>query len=295
MLRIRLLRTGAVALAMATMAAGALPSRAADEKPALRERISAGIAAGLAAHPDATPATPQPLTSHPARLATERPAPSRTAGLPPAPSVRDTTSEGTWNDLVAGNARFAAGQPRAVPPARSHEAQASESRPRAVILGCSDSGESPERVFDALPGDLFVVRTEGNIVDPIALGSIEYAVDRQHACLLVVLGHGGCGAVKAAATPGDMPSSHLQAIVDRIRPTVQRLANCFEGDELVERSVIANARQSATDVLANSQLLRDAAGRGRLKVVSAVFDPRTGLVTAVSAPAATAQAQAPAR
>jgi carbonic anhydrase len=182
------------------------------------------------------------------------------------------------------------------PNARERLELAGGQHPRVIVLGCSDSGVSPELVFDQSPGDVFVVRTAGNIVDPIALGSIEYAVEHLHARLLVVLGHTSCGAVKAAVSGGDMPSACLQAIVDRIRPTVQRLSNCFEGDELVERSVIANARQSATDVLANSALLREAVSKGELKVMSALYDLHGGVVTSLSVPvAATAAVQEPGR
>jgi carbonic anhydrase len=69
-----------------------------------------------------------------------------------------------------------------------------------------------------------------------------------------------------------------QSLVDRIRPVVQRLSNCFAGDELIERSVTANAKQSAADLLANSELLRRAAADSGLKVVSAVYDLRSGTV-----------------
>src|SRR5207244_10842892 len=67
----------------------------------------------------------------------------------------------------------------------------------AVIVGCSDSRVGPEIVFDQGVGDLFVVRTAGEVVDATALGSIEYAVEHLGSPLIVVLGHERCGAVSA--------------------------------------------------------------------------------------------------
>lgn len=301
---------GLIALALPAHAgdspAAPLPAPAATPAPAaapapeapdvLRQRIIRGIADGLAQHGATITPAPPVAASHPAPIGIrmrEAPLARSAAAVPPPPA--DTTADGAWHDLLAGNERFVAEHPLARPLTRERAQLAQEQHPRTVVLGCADSRVSPELVFDQSLGDLFVVRTAGNIVDPIALGSLEYAVEHLHAKLLVVLGHTDCGAVRAAAASDDMPSAYLQAIVDRIRPTVQRLAPCFEGEELIGRSVIANARQSAQDVLTNSALLRTAESKGRLKVVSAIYDVHSGVVTPVSAPAATARAQAPGR
>ena len=261
MTRLRLFRAAAIVLALSTIALASTSANAAADSTTARDHISAGIAAGLARNALVNAPAPRPLSSHPAVLPLEHATTPRIAAAPAAPAVRDTTPEGTWNELLAGNSRFVAGKPRPRPLVQERDELALGQHPRAVVLGCADSRVSPELVFDQSLGDVFVVRTVGNIVDPIALGSIEYAVEHLHARLLVVLGHTECGAVRAAAGGGEMPSTHLQAIVDRIRPTVQRLSNCFEGDELIQRSVVENARQSATDILANSELLRTALGR----------------------------------
>lgn len=76
-----------------------------------------------------------------------------------------------------------------------------EQKPKAIIIGCSDSRVSPEIVFDQGIGDLFVIRIAGNIIEntghPI-LGSIEYAVNHLNVRLIIILGHQKCGAVTAA-------------------------------------------------------------------------------------------------
>ncbi len=264
----------------------------------VRNRIVHDVANALSRQGEHAPTpapAPAPTTSRPAKLA-HAPAPKPVAHdeAPVAHEApADTTAEGIWADLQAGNQRFVAGHLRTRPLAEERAELEHGQHPRAIILGCADSRVSPELVFDQSLGDVFVVRTAGNIVDPIALGSIEYAAEHLHARLLVVLGHSGCGAVKASAAGGDMPSAYLQAIVDRIRPIVQRLSPCFEGEELIERSVLANARQSAQDMVANSAILREEVQAGKLHVVSAVYDLHTGVVTPVTAPAATAQATTP--
>ncbi len=287
-----LLRMAALALILSS--APPLVARGGEaitDAGAVRERISADISASLS-HASTAPAT-RPLTSRPAVLGVKHTPPPAAPAAAIVSAPPDTTPDGIWSDLLAGNRRFVADHPNARPYTRERDQLVGDQHPRAIVLGCADSRVSPELVFDQSLGDLFVVRTAGNIVDPIALGSLEYAVEHLHAHLLVVLGHTSCSAVKSAVAGGEMPSSYLQAIVDRIRPTVQRLSNCFEGDELVERSVIANARQSAADIVSNSALLRAAVSKGQLKVMSAVYDLRSGVVTSVSAPAASAVAQVP--
>lgn len=184
-----------------------------------------------------------------------------------------------WSRLLAGNRRFASGRTRVRAVMAQRAALVAGQHPEAVVLACADSRVSPELLFDQSLGDLFVVRAAGNVEDPIILGSMEYAVEHLHAKLIVVLGHGSCGAVKAALSGDEMPSPNLVALVDKIRPTVQRLNACFEGAELVERGAKANARHTAIEVMTNSKILREAVEKGHLKIVSGFYDLTTGMVT----------------
>ena len=70
--------------------------------------------------------------------------------------------------------------------------------PFAVIISCSDSRVIPEVIFNAGLGELFVIRSAGNVVDGCTLGSIEYAVGHMGCNLVVVLGHTSCGAIAEA-------------------------------------------------------------------------------------------------
>jgi len=87
-----------------------------------------------------------------------------------------------------------------------------------VGLTCSDSRVPPELLFDQALGDLFVVRSAGNIVDAVGRGGIEYAIEHLGASVLVVLGHEKCGAATAACSGEKVPSPKLEAILDQISP-----------------------------------------------------------------------------
>ena len=80
----------------------------------------------------------------------------------------------------------------------------------------------PELVFDVTVGDIFVVRTAGEAVDEIVVGSIEYAIEHLGTRLIVVLGHQRCGAVSAAVSgakeTGDIPNV-LKAILPAVEET----------------------------------------------------------------------------
>jgi carbonic anhydrase len=188
------------------------------------------------------------------------------------------SADQVWTKLMAGNARFVAGKPQAYPLASLRQKLASAQSPHVIVLSCSDSRVSPELTFDQSLGDLFVVRTAGNVADPIALGSIEYAVDHFHSPVLVVLGHQKCGAVIAACAGGKMPSPNLEAIMNKIDPAVAQAKTYAKTDDLVESAIKENVHQSAKDVLANSEIIRNAVKAGKLTVIEAEYQFDSGEV-----------------
>ena len=109
----------------------------------------------------------------------------------------------------------------------------------------------PEIVFDQNIGDLFVVRTAGNLVDDYALGSIEYAVEHLGARLIVVLGHERCGAVTAALEGGSAPG-HVDALVRDIQPAVAAVKG-KEGDALAN-AIHENDAQVAEKIRKTAEL-----------------------------------------
>jgi carbonic anhydrase len=189
-----------------------------------------------------------------------------------------------WNSLMEGNRRFVAGKPRARDLVSLRHKLSSGQSPKAIILACSDSRVGPELIFDQSLGDLFVVRTAGNVADTVALGSIEYAVEHLHSPLLVVLGHQKCGAVNAACSGEKMPSSNLDAIVEKISPAVNQAKSYANSNDLVDSAIKENVHQSASDLLANSEIIRNAVKSGKLTVIEAEYELEAGQVIRLNSP-----------
>jgi carbonic anhydrase len=202
-----------------------------------------------------------------------------------AANVPKPSAAKLWDNLMAGNARFVAGKPRTYALASLRQQLASGQSPHVIILSCSDSRVSPELTFDQSLGDLFVVRAAGNVADPVGLGSIEYAVEHFHSPLLVVLGHQKCGAVIAACSGEKMPSRNLEAIMDKIGPAVIQAKTYAKADDLIESAIKENVRQSAKDVLADSEIIRNAVKSGKLSVIEAEYQFDTGEVVRLNPPA----------
>ena len=196
----------------------------------------------------------------------------------PEPATLPANAQKIWADLVEGNRRFQQGRPAARELVERRAQLANGQQPRVVVLACSDSRVSPSLIFDKSLGDLFVIRTAGNLADPIALGSIEFAAEYLNTEVLLVLGHENCGAIAAAASGGKAPSANLEAIVARVRPAVESVKGRAEGDELLRLAEQANVGNSARDLLSNSPLLRQKVTGGKLTVIKALYQLTTGQV-----------------
>ncbi len=182
-----------------------------------------------------------------------------------------------------GNKRFIAGKPKTRQVIELRNKLAKGQHPSVVVLACSDSRVAPELVFDKNLGDLFVVRSAGNVADAIGVGSIEYAVEHLGSSVLVVLGHTKCGAVTAACSGEKMPTSNLQAIMDKIDPAVSQVRKSdAKGDTLIEAAIKENVHHSAKDVLASSEVLRHFVEQGKLTVFEAEYQLDTGEVVRLS-------------
>lgn len=163
--------------------------------------------------------------------------------------------------------------------------------PFAIVLGCSDSRVPAELVFDQGLGDLFVIRVAGNIVAPSQVGSVEFAAERYHTRLVVVLGHSQCGAVLATIEelqrPTGTQSRNLRSIVDRIRPSVETFMETGlreQPEELVRRSVRANVRASVNHLRHGSPILENLIEQDGLLVVGAEYSLESGVVDFFESP-----------
>lgn len=191
---------------------------------------------------------------------------------------RDRGVEATelWGDLVSGNRRFVHGTPAEHAFVDVREQLAAAQHPRVIVLGCSDSRVGPETVFDTGLGELFVVRSAGNVVDPVGLGSIEYALKHHQPKLIVVLGHSRCGTVEAALDGEEMGSPSMQALMRRIAPSVELLRDDPAGADRLQRAIEANVRQSARDLVTYSSIVGDAVASGKLALVQTCYSVDSG-------------------
>ena len=185
--------------------------------------------------------------------------------------------------LLAGNRSFVSNHltiKESSGPARRRTI-ASVQHPFAVILSCSDSRVPPEIIFNKGLGEIFVVRDAGNIPDPIVLGSIEYAVEHLGASLIMVLGHSGCGAVKAAVDATGHEGGNIGAIIKKIAPAVQLAKKETKGgnkSQLVETAIDINVKLVAQSLVSESPVIRALVDSGKVKIVCAKYDLDDGTV-----------------
>lgn len=195
-----------------------------------------------------------------------------------AVSVPANTDQ-TLKKLMDGNQHFVLGQPaqKETGAVRRTELVKGQS-PSAVVLTCSDSRVPPELIFDQGLGEIFVIRVAGNVTDPVALGSIEYAVEHLHVPLVIVMGHDRCGAV-AATLEGGKPEGNIRAIVRKIAPAVRRAKTTGKkGDELLEAAVIENVWNVATSLTRESKIIQKLVDEKKLKIVAAKYSLESGKV-----------------
>lgn len=191
------------------------------------------------------------------------------------------------NRLIEGNRRYVQNV-RSVDSLMSHSRRDLENvpqRPFAVVLGCSDSRSPAEIVFDQGLGDLFVIRVAGNIVAPSQVGSVEFAVERFGTRLVLVMGHSSCGAIDAALEAvqrkAGPASRNLMSIVDRVRPSIESLANTDlinDPARLKREAIRANVRKSVSHLRHSSEIIERLVEKEGLVVVGAELDLTSGQV-----------------
>jgi len=114
-----------------------------------------------------------------------------------------------------------------------HQRLARAQTPRVLIIACSDSRVDPATIFDADPGELFVIRNVANLAPPCESGgryhgtsaAIEFAVERLQVETILVLGHAQCGGVAAALASDTAGDSFLAAWVSLLDPVKARIRN----------------------------------------------------------------------
>ncbi len=205
----------------------------------------------------------------------------------PGKSGSPINPEQALRELLSGNERFVKGQPAS--PRRAPEdfrELAAAQYPEAVIVSCADSRVAPEILFDVGVGDVFVVRVAGNVVEGAGAtvkGSIEYAIAELNVPLIMVLGHSGCGAVKAAIKHIDAKDSlpgAINGLVELIKPAVAQ-SQGVPGD-ILENAIRKNVEIGVERLKGLQPVLAPRVKDGKVNVVGALYDLRTGTVKMVS-------------
>ncbi|WP_017543905.1 carbonic anhydrase [Nocardiopsis prasina] len=190
---------------------------------------------------------------------------------PAAPAARNARE--ALRLLKEGNRRWSRYVSRHPNEGRARRAQLVEGQaPFATILSCADSRVPPELVFDQGLGDLFTVRSAGQVLDGSVLGSLTYAVEHLHTPLIVVMGHQSCGAVDAAVEAhrtGELPHGHIGGLVAEILEVVESTPD--DGEDFLDDCVRANAEHIARLLREDSEL-GDFVSDGRVEVVAARYD-----------------------
>lgn len=148
-------------------------------------------------------------------------------------------------------------------------------RPFSVIISCSDSRVPPEIIFDQTLGDLFVIRLAGNVVDELALGSIEYGVTQLKASLIMVLGHSNCGALDAALKEMKF-DNHIQSIINALQPAIKSVQE--ESGDRLEKAIKSNVRHVVSQLKSAQPVLAPLVSKESLKIIGGYYKLDSGQV-----------------
>jgi len=179
--------------------------------------------------------------------------------------------------LKEGNQRFVTG--KSVRPRQDFnriKEVSTGQNPFATIVGCSDSRVPNEIIFDQGLGDLFIVRTAGQVSTYASWGSIEFAEEVLGTKLIVVLGHTKCGAVNAAVTLPEVPG-HIITLINAIKPAVER-AKQKDASHLLDASIRENIRMQVDQLKGLEPVLAKRVREGSIKIIGALYDLDSGTV-----------------
>ena len=194
------------------------------------------------------------------------------------------TPQAAWDTFIAGNDRFVSGT-------SNHPNQNVERRselvnqqsPDVALFGCSDSRLAAEIIFDCGLGDLFIARNMGHVVAESITASMEYAVQYLGSALIVVLAHDSCGAVAAAIEQsGRTPSEVTEPVSNTLAPILPAVQHYWlqehrETPYVESAKVEPNAigrihlQTTVTQLLSESQTIRDAVDRGEVAIVGCQY------------------------
>lgn len=177
-------------------------------------------------------------------------------------------------ELMDGNRRYTSGRLTACEQdlAILKQNTAEKQEPFAAVLSCADSRVPVELVFDQSIGHIFVARVAGNIVTPEIIASLEYGAAVLGTKVILVMGHGSCGAVKATIQAKEVPGQ-ISALYPHIQPAVDQTGSNLEAATKANAKIQAALLRQASTVIAG--LVKE----GQLKVVAGYYDITNGSAT----------------
>ncbi len=184
------------------------------------------------------------------------------------------TPQAALDELVAGNKRFIEEKLTSF----EHDLTIlkkntiDKQEPFAAVLSCADSRVPVELIFDQSIGHIFVTRVAGNIASSEIIASLEYGAAVLGTKVIVVMGHSGCGAVKATIQAKEVPGQ-ISALYPHIQPAVD-----LAGSDL-EAASKANAKIQASLLRKSSTVIAGLIKENKLRVSASYYDVGTGVVT----------------
>jgi carbonic anhydrase len=137
-------------------------------------------------------------------------------------------------------------------------------------------------VFDQSIGQIFVTRVAGNVTTAEIIGSLEYGTAELGAKVILVMGHGSCGAVKAAAATADAPGQ-ISALYPHLQPAIDQAGPDLEAITKANAILQADLLRKASTVI--SRLIKE----GNLLVLAAYYNIASGEVTLLDQTADTSE------
>jgi carbonic anhydrase len=186
------------------------------------------------------------------------------------------TPDEALKTLLEGNERFVAGRMTSfegdLKILKAHTVDKQE--PFAAVLSCADSRVPVEIIFDQTIGHIFVTRVAGNMATSEIIASLEYGAAVLGTKAILILGHHGCGAVKATIQGKEVPGQ-ISALYPYIRPAAD------EAGTDLEKAIQANARIQARLLRESSPVLASLVKENKLKIVAGYYDLETGKVSLI--------------
>ena len=192
------------------------------------------------------------------------------------------TLDTVLENLKQGNANYTSDSLTASDNSSLRAACVSGQAPQAIVLSCIDSRVVVEEVFDQALGDIFVARVAGNFANTDIVASMEYACKVAGSKVIVVLGHEGCGAVKAACDGVEL--GNITALLSNIQPAVDTVKTSIGGPHdsgnsaFVNATIIENVNHTIDQIRSMSPILSALESEGSIAIKGGVYQLASGAV-----------------